>query len=178
MTPRLGTLVLEPASDRPDLMPATVAAALDGPLGEHVWVAEIDPGLADTAALTAAHELDPDDSGNCVIILGKRGGELRPAACVVMASTRADVNGLARKHLDARKASFAPQDWAVGETGMEYGGITPIGLPAGWPILVDRALSQREWVIVGSGLRRSKLALPGNALSLIPGAVVLDDLGI
>ncbi len=100
-------------------------------------------------------------SANCVIVLGKRGGEIRPAACVVLASTRADVNGLVRRTIDARKCSFAPQDWAVAETGMEYGGITPVGVPEGWPILVDRAVTEQPWVLLGSGLRRSKLALPG-----------------
>lgn len=177
MTPRLGGLELRPALDHPELMAAPVLAGLHGGIGSSAWVTEIDPGLADTAALIAAHGLDPDDSGNCVIVVGKRGGEKRPAACVVMSSTRADVNGLARKHLAARKASFAPQDWAVAETGMEYGGITPVGLPSGWPVLVDRAVTEREWVIVGSGLRRSKLILPGSTLSSLPGAVVLDGLG-
>lgn len=177
MTPRLGTLALQPARERPELLSPTVADAIQGELGKDAYVTEIDPVLADTAALIDAHGLDPDDSGNCVIVLGKRGGELRPAACVIMASTRADVNGLVRRHIDARRASFAPQDWAVGETAMEYGGITPIGLPDGWPVLIDSAVAKREWVIVGSGLRRSKLVLPGASLALIPNAVVLDGLG-
>jgi prolyl-tRNA editing enzyme YbaK/EbsC (Cys-tRNA(Pro) deacylase) len=176
MTPRLGSLDVRPAREHPELMAASVAAAVAGADAD-AWIAEIDPGLADTAALTAAHGLDPDDSGNCVIVVGKRGGVLRPAACVILSSTRADVNGLARKHLEARKASFAPQDWAVAETAMEYGGITPVGLPPVWPILIDRAVTEREWVIVGSGLRRSKLVLPGRFLTLLPGAVVLDGLG-
>ena len=82
-----------------------------------------------------------------------------------------------RRTIDVRKLSFAPQDWAVGETGMEHGGITPVGLPAAWPILVDRAVTEQPWVVVGSGLRRSKLVLPGAALATLPGAVVLDGLG-
>jgi len=177
MTPILGSLELQPALERPELLAPSVIEVLHGAIGRHAYVTEIDPGLADTAALIATHGLDPDDSGNCVIILGRRGGELRPAACVILASTRADVNGRARKHLEARKASFAPQDWAVKETSMEYGGITPVGLPADWPILIDRAVTEREWVIVGSGLRQSKLVLPGSALASLPGAVVLDGLG-
>ena len=59
---------------------------------------------------------------------------------MVLATTRADVNGVVRRRLDARKASFAPMDDAVALTGMEYGGITPIGLPADWPVLVDAAV--------------------------------------
>ena len=72
---------------------------------------------------------------------------------VVLATTRADVNGLVRRHLGARKASFAPQDVAVAESGMAYGGITPVGLPAGWPVLVDPAVAAAEFVVIGSGTR-------------------------
>jgi prolyl-tRNA editing enzyme YbaK/EbsC (Cys-tRNA(Pro) deacylase) len=69
-------------------------------------------------------------------------------------------------------------DRAVDETGMEHGGITPVGLPSGWPILVDRAVTEQEWIVVGRGLRRSKLVLPGAALAALPGAQVLDGLGL
>jgi prolyl-tRNA editing enzyme YbaK/EbsC (Cys-tRNA(Pro) deacylase) len=60
---------------------------------------------------------------------------------------------------------------------MEYGGITPVGLPADWPILVDEAVAAAPRVVVGSGIRGSKLWLPGSALTLLPGAVVLPGLG-
>jgi hypothetical protein len=99
------------------------------------------------------------------------------AACLVLATTRADVNGLVRRHLGARKASFAPQDVAVAESGMAYGGITPIGLPASWPVLVDAAVAAGELLVIGSGTRGSKLAVPGDVLARLPGAVVLEGLG-
>ena len=95
----------------------------------------------------------------------------------MLATTRADVNGLVRRHLDARKASFAPQDVAVAGSGMAYGGITPVGLPAGWPLLVDAAVAAGELLVVGSGTRGSKLAVPGDVLARLPGAAVLDGLG-
>ena len=94
----------------------------------------------------------------------------------MLATTRADVNGVVRRHLDARKASFAPMDDAVAQTGMEYGGITPLGLPTDWPVLVDRAVVTAGLVVVGSGLRRSKLALPGDALAELPAAEVIEGL--
>jgi prolyl-tRNA editing enzyme YbaK/EbsC (Cys-tRNA(Pro) deacylase) len=97
---------------------------------------------------------------------------------MVLATTKADVNSLVRKHLGARKASFAPMDAAVELTGMEYGGITPIGLPADWPILVDAAVAAAPVAVVGSGIRGSKLWLPGAALAGLPGAEVLDGLGV
>jgi prolyl-tRNA editing enzyme YbaK/EbsC (Cys-tRNA(Pro) deacylase) len=68
-------------------------------------------------------------------------------------------------------------DTAVSRTGMEYGGITPVGLPADWLLLVDRAVAAHRRVVVGSGLRRSKLWLSGALLAALPNAEVLDDLG-
>jgi prolyl-tRNA editing enzyme YbaK/EbsC (Cys-tRNA(Pro) deacylase) len=112
-----------------------------------------------------------------VVVAGRRDGATRFAACMVLATTRADVNGLVKRELDVRKASFAPMDTAVELTGMEYGGITPIGLPADWPIYVDEAVAHTLRVVIGSGVRRSKLTLPGAALADLPGAVVLADLG-
>jgi prolyl-tRNA editing enzyme YbaK/EbsC (Cys-tRNA(Pro) deacylase) len=179
----LGKLATQVATERSDLLAAPVLNALnawppDGPVGaDEVLVAPIDPELADTAAFCAAYDVTLDVSANCVVIMGKRDGVARYAVCLVLATTRADVNGLARRQLDVRKASFAPMAEAVDLTGMEYGGITPIGLPAGWPVLVDSAVAESEAVVVGSGVRRSKIVLPGAALAHLPGAVVVEGLG-
>ena len=160
-----------------DLVAAPVAAALSSWAGAtEVLVASIDPDLADTAAFCARYDVVPEDSANCVVIAGRRGDEVRYAACVVLASTRADVNGVVRRRLDARKASFASTIDAVELSGMEYGGITPIGLPPSWPVLVDRAVLDRGVVVIGSGLRRSKLALPSSALVDLPAVEVVDGL--
>jgi prolyl-tRNA editing enzyme YbaK/EbsC (Cys-tRNA(Pro) deacylase) len=117
-------------------------------------------------------------SANCVVVAGKRGGETTLAASVVLSTTRVDVNGVVRRQLGARKASFAAMDTATGETGMEYGGITPLGLPGGWPVLVDAAVVDLPYVLVGSGRRRGKLLVPGKAFAELPGAVVLEGLGV
>ena len=173
----MGQLETTPALDRPDLLADPVAKALtELDLADSVWVAEIDPGLADTAAFCERYGVAPAQSANCVVVTGRRDGQPRYAACLVLATTRADVNGLARRQLDVRKASFAPMDEAVSLTGMEYGGITAIGLPAGWPVLIDAAVAAAPMVVVGSGLRRSKLAVAGAALARLPGAAVLDGL--
>src|SRR5699024_11570126 len=95
------------------------------------------------------------------------------AACMLLATDREDVNGTVRRHLGARKASFAPMDETTSSTGMEYGGITPLGLPSGWPVLVDTAVVDTPEVVVGSGLRRSKHLVPGKLLSELPGAEVI-----
>lgn len=174
----LGTLQLVPALDRPDLLAGAVVRALHSwPQAGQVQVAEIDADLADTAAFCAAYDVPLAASANCVVVAGKRGEEVRYAACVVLATTRADVNGVVRKRLDARKASFAPREQTVDTTGMEFGGITPVGLPADWPVLVDSAVVGTDLVVVGSGLRRSKLVLPGAALADLPTAEVLAGLG-
>ncbi len=140
-------------------------------------MAAIDPELADTASFCAAYGRSLDESANCVVLAAKRSGETILAACVVLATTRADVNGLARRTVGARKASFAAMDVAVSASGMEQGGITPIGLPAAWPVLVDAAVARAGDVVVGSGLRRSKLLVPGALVAGLPGATVLDGLG-
>jgi len=171
----LGRLETVAAARRPDLLAAPVAAALSHlPTAE---VAEIDPALADTAALCAAYDLPLGTAANCVVVTGRRGDVVRHAACVVLATTRADVNGLVRRRLDARKASFASTDFAVEVSGMEYGGITPIGLPVDWLLLIDAAVASTPIVVVGSGLRRSKLVVPGAALADLPHAEVVDGLG-
>jgi prolyl-tRNA editing enzyme YbaK/EbsC (Cys-tRNA(Pro) deacylase) len=163
-----GTLNWQPWRD--DLVADPVAAALRGfSGGADVQAAAIDPELADTAAFCERYGVALEESANCVVIAGRRGEAVSYAACAVLATTRADVNGVVRRRLDARKASFAPMAAAVELTGMEYGGITPIGLP-GWPILVDEAVAAAPTVVIGSGLRRSKLAVPGELLTRLPSA--------
>jgi prolyl-tRNA editing enzyme YbaK/EbsC (Cys-tRNA(Pro) deacylase) len=173
----LGRLDAVPALDRRDLLAPPVAAFLESwPHAAQVAVAEIDPELADTAAFCERYDVGLDVSANCVVIAARRGDTTRYAACSVLATTRADVNGVVRRRLDARKASFAPMDDAVELTGMEYGGITPPGLPPDWPILVDTAVLDAGDVVIGSGVRRSKLLLPGALLAELPTAEVVDGL--
>ena len=172
-------LSFQPALSRPELLAAPVAATLrEWPEADEVLVAEIDPALADTAAFCERYGVSPTESANCVVIAGKRGGNTMYAACMVLATTRADVNGLVRRHLDARKASFAPVEAVRAVTGMEYGGITPVGLPADWPVLVDEGVAKTGSVVIGSGIRGSKLRLPGRLVAAIPAAQVLPGLGV
>jgi len=175
----IGGLTGAPALSRRELLAAPVAAVLERwPYAEQAEVVEIDPSLADTVALTTAYDLPLAASGNCVVVGGRRDGTERIAACVVRADTRADVNNLVRRRLDVRKASFLAMDEAVARTGMEYGGITPVGLPDEWRVLVDEELSSMPVVVIGSGVRRSKLLLPGRLLAELPRAEVVADLGV
>jgi prolyl-tRNA editing enzyme YbaK/EbsC (Cys-tRNA(Pro) deacylase) len=173
------SLTLRPALSRPDLLAKSVAAALaDWPaeIADEVEVAEIDPELADTAAFCKHYDIPPEESANCVIVAARRGGGTTFAACMVTAVTRADVNGVVRSRLGARKASFAPVDDVLAATGMEYGGITPLGLPPSWPVLVDAAVVRQPHVVIGSGIRGSKILLPGRLMASLPRAEVIDGL--
>ncbi|MFF7312231.1 YbaK/EbsC family protein [Streptomyces sp. NPDC008137] len=146
---------------------------------DQILYVDTDPEWADTAVFVEHYGRDLlERSANCVVVAGKRAGETTFAACVVLSTTRVDVNGVVRRQLGARKASFASMDTATGETGMEYGGITPLGLPDGWPVLVDAAVVDLPYVLVGSGRRRGKLLVPGKAFAELPGAVVLEGLGV
>jgi prolyl-tRNA editing enzyme YbaK/EbsC (Cys-tRNA(Pro) deacylase) len=176
-TPSLGRLESVPALDRPDLLADAVVAALQGwSYAGEVGVVEIDPAIADTAALSEAYDLGLDTGANCVVVGGRRDGEERVAACLVRADTRADVNNVVKRTLDVRKASFLSMDRAVEESGMEYGGITPVGLPASWRLLVDPRVLDMEVAVIGSGVRRSKLLIPGRLAAVLPNAETIDGL--
>ncbi|WP_166847269.1 YbaK/EbsC family protein [Isoptericola sp. BMS4] len=183
--PTLGDLPWVPALERPDLLAAPTLAALrawaerDERAAAQVAVAEIDPDHADTATLNDVHGLPPAASANCVLVAGRRGQDERIAACIVPATTFADVNTRVRKLLDARKASFLPQDRATGESGQEYGGIGPLGLPEAWRVLVDARFAEPgALALQGSGVRRSKILMTGELLCSLPGVEVVDDLGV
>ncbi len=163
-----GTLDWSPAAAHPELLAAPVGAAVGQVPG--ALVAPIDATHADTAAFCTAYDVALRASANCVVVAGRRGEATTYAAVMVLATHRADVNGIVRRHLGSRKISFAAMDDAVGLTGMEFGGITPVGLPAGWPVLVDDAVVDAGEVVVGSGLRCSKLLLTGRDLLTLPGA--------
>jgi prolyl-tRNA editing enzyme YbaK/EbsC (Cys-tRNA(Pro) deacylase) len=168
----VGTLDWQPALDHSELLARPVRDAI-AELGLECFVAPIDPSHADTAAFCAAYEVPPEVSANCVVVSGRRAEVFVMAACLVRATDRADVNRVIRKRLDVRKISFAGMDDAVRETGMEYGGITPIGLPPSWPILVDEAVARLGMIVVGSGIRGSKIAISGQSAASLPYAEVL-----
>lgn len=173
------SLIWVPAVERLQLLAGPVAKAVENePALVGAEVAEIDPAFADTEALCSHYDVEPGESANCVVVAGRRGDQVSFAACLVLASTRADVNGVVRKHLGARKASFAPLDEVVAETEMEFGGITPVGLPASWQLLIAEAVANHPRVVIGSGLRHSKLRLPGSAVVALPGAQVLPGLAV
>lgn len=174
-----GNLDVRPIVESHHLLAPSVVKAFDamGPAAvAQCGATEIDSNLADTAAFCTQYNVPQEASANCVVIAGKRGDTVRYAACVVLATTRADVNGMVKKYLDARKASFAAMDDAVNLTGMEYGGITPIGLPSEWALLIDERVAAAKELVIGSGIRGGKILAPGAVLAALPNAEVLVDL--
>jgi prolyl-tRNA editing enzyme YbaK/EbsC (Cys-tRNA(Pro) deacylase) len=177
MNINLGNLKFVPAKEHPEFVAPIVAEAISKLIGgEKIGVTEIDPNLSDTAAFCAEYKVGMNQAANCVILEAKRADRAWFAACVILGSTRADVNGLARRTLDARKVSFAPMEKAVAESTMEYGAITPVGLPVSWSILVDKAVADSKYVITGSGIRKTKLAIPGSLFASLPNVQVLEGL--
>lgn len=177
MNIKIGNLTTLPALSRLDLVAPVTEQALNTLSNiEEVGVAEIDPNFSDTAAFCEHYEVGPEQAMNCVIVEAVRGERKWLAACLIGGNARADINSTVRKFLEARRVSFAKMDEAVSKTGMEYGGITPIGLPNDWPILIDSNISISEYFIIGSGIRKSKLVVSGKALASLPNAHLLDGL--
>ncbi len=179
----MGTATWVKALDNLELLATPVADELRRmsesrpELAAQALVAEIDPAHADTTSMTERYDMELYLSCNCVLVAGKRAGEERIASAVVRATTRADVNHVVKQLLDVRKCSFWPQERAVEASGMEYGGITPMGVPESWRLLVDSRVAE-GFCVIGSGLRISKLAVPGALLAALPRAEVIEGLGI
>lgn len=144
-------------------------------LGIEAEVMPCDPALADTAAFCDHYGVSLDDSANAIVVVGKSDPR-RYVVCLALATTRLDVNGAVRKRLGARKASFASADETRELTGMEIGGVTPVGLPDGTEVWIDAAVMARERVVIGGGSRASKLFLSPNALTRLPGVEVVEGL--
>ncbi len=170
---KLGTLDFQPVESVLDLVSEPTKRGIVGNNLSGVVVAEIDQELSDTAVFCEKYQIAAENAVNCVIIEAKRADKVWYAACMIPATKKADVNGIVRKELDAKKVSFAPMGKATGLTGMEFGAINPIGLPADWPILVDINAANLNYAIIGSGIRKSKLLVTGKLLASLPNAKVL-----
>ena len=133
-----------------------------------------DPALADTAAFCAAYGFAPEDSANTIVVVGK-GSPPAYAACVVLATHRLDVNRVVKGRF-SRKSSFASPEETRALTGMEIGGVTAFGLPAGLPLWVDSAVMERERIVLGGGSRSWKVIAPPSILLTLPDVEVVEGL--
>ena len=161
-------------SDPARLLHAPTREALDA-LDVAYEVMECDPSLADTAAFVEAYGVPLERSANTIVVASK-GVEPQYAACVLLATTSLDVNNVVRREMGVRKASFAGGEPVRQLTGMEIGGVTPFGLPAELPVLVDARVMEPDWVILGGGNRSSKLRLAPDGLRALPSVRVIEGL--
>ena len=144
-------------------------------LGVPYEIVACDPELADTAAFCAHYGYAMEDSANTILVAGKS-DPVRFVACVVLATTRLDVNGLVRRRLGVKKASFADREQTMGLTGMAIGGVTAIGLPADVPLWIDSRVVERPRIVLGGGDRSSKILAPPGLLLALPNAEVIEAL--
>lgn len=144
-------------------------------LGVAYEVVECDPALADTAAFCEAYGYSVEDSANAIVVVGKADPPIF-AMCLVLASSRLDVNKVVRKKLAVRKCSFASSDQTVELTGMQIGGVTPFGTVRRLPLWIDANVMNREHLIIGGGTRDRKLLVPPATLAAHPDAEVVDGL--
>jgi prolyl-tRNA editing enzyme YbaK/EbsC (Cys-tRNA(Pro) deacylase) len=157
-----------------ELLHPAVVEALDRYAVE-VEVMPCDPDLADTAAFVEAYDVPLDQSANTILVASK-GAEPTFVACVLLATTSLDVNNVVRREMGVRKASFARADPVRELTGMEIGGVTPFGLPADLPVLVDARVMRPAWIILGGGNRSSKLRVAPDVLRAIPTVRIVEGL--
>ena len=158
-------------SNENDQVPASVRAAMAAS-GCDYEIMDCDPELADTAVFCAHYGHAMENSANAILVKSKTGEE-KFAACVLLATTRLDVNKVVRKKLGARKVSFADPEETKRITGMELGGVTPPGLPADLPLWVDARVMRRPFVILGAGTRSAKIKVdPAYFLTLSQAEVV------
>jgi prolyl-tRNA editing enzyme YbaK/EbsC (Cys-tRNA(Pro) deacylase) len=177
----VGLLIFESAIDHLEWLAIPVQNLIKNWQGktpvEEILATQIDPDFAGSAEFCEKYGVQPNEGANCIIVKGKRGEAVKYAACLVPVDKRADVNKTVKKFLDVSNISFAPMDFAVEASGMEYGSITVVGLPADWPILIDKSLVEKKYLVVGGGLRSAKLLVPGKALAELPNTFVIEGLG-
>ncbi len=171
-------LEFKPIIDNPPLVSDAVfklANALKN--NKEILVSEINPKFMGGKELCEHYGINPSEGANCVIVEAVKGDTCNFVAVVVPVGYRADLNGFVRKYLKARRVSLAPIDKVLKETGMEYGSITPFGLPENWKILIDGSLMAKEKIIIGSGKQISKLLLPTAIFKELPNVEIIERLG-
>ncbi len=155
--------------------PETAVGEALSRLGIAHRVLACDPAAADTAVFCERYGIPAEDTANTILVAIKRAPRAY-VACVVLATTRLDVNHGLRELLGEKRLSFANAEEAVALTGMQVGGVTPFGLPEAIPVFVDAALMERPEVVLGGGGRSTKLRLAPAELRKLPGLQVVAGL--
>jgi prolyl-tRNA editing enzyme YbaK/EbsC (Cys-tRNA(Pro) deacylase) len=151
-----------------------VRGVLDG-LGVPYEIMTIDPDFADTAQFCAKYGIPLDQSANTIIVASKKEPK-QYCACLVLATTRLDVNHAVKKLMNASRVSFASAEETKDLTGMLIGGVTVFALPDDLPIYVDERVMAPDWIIVGGGGRSTKVKLAPDGLRRLPNVIVVPGL--
>ena len=138
-------------------------------------VLECLPELADTAAFCEHYHVALDQAANTILVASRKVEPTRYAVCVVLGTTRLDVNQKVCELLGVKKASFADAETTMQRTSMLIGGVTPFGIGDA-PIYVDGAVMRQPEVVMGGGNRSSKLLLNPQELLKLPHVTVIDGL--
>ena len=164
------------ANNASDDAAAKVLATLQS-LGIEHEVMDCDPELADTAVFCAHYNIPPEVSANVIIAAGKSDPR-QYAACVLLATTRLDVNKCVRKKMGVKKCSFASADETKALTGMEIGGVTALGLPESLPLWIDSKVMQCDYIILGGGSRSIKIRISPAVFDLTPNTEIVEGLAL
>ena len=155
---------------------ASVVAALDR-AGARYEVLDCDPAFADTASFCARYGIDPGDSANAILVATRREPKVH-ALCLVLATTRLDVNHAVADLMGVKKLSFASGEETAQLTGMVLGGVTPFAIPQSLPLYVDARVVRRPTVIVGGGSRAKKVRVDPEIFTRLPGCRVVEGLAM
>jgi prolyl-tRNA editing enzyme YbaK/EbsC (Cys-tRNA(Pro) deacylase) len=156
-----------------DLHPVVAAALSENGLEYEVLACP--PELADTAEFSAFYGFSLDEAANTILVASRKVDPPVYAVCVVLGSTRLDVNHAVRDLLGVKRVSFADAETTVALTGMEIGGVTAPGIQ-GLPVLVDQAVLGQARVVMGGGNRTSKILLAPAELLKLPGVRFVEGL--
>jgi prolyl-tRNA editing enzyme YbaK/EbsC (Cys-tRNA(Pro) deacylase) len=140
-------------------------------------VVEIDPDLADTADFCREYNYPLDQAANTLVVASKRGPKVF-SCCVVLATTRLDVNRRVKGLMEVSRVSFASAEQMAELTGMKVGGVTPFGIPLDVPMYVDSRVMACDWIILGSGNRDAKIKIDPAVFGEIPNAQVIENLAM
>ncbi len=152
----------------------SIRQALDD-AGVDYEILDCDPSLADTAAFCEYYGHPMEKSANAILVKSK-GGEPRFVLCVLLATTRLDVNNAVRKRMGVKKVSFATTEETREQTGMEIGGVTPLGLPKPIPLWVDQRIAALDYIILGAGSRSAKITVAPHLFEKLPNAMFVEGL--
>ena len=155
---------------------AAVRAELDRLEARYEWM-PCDPDFADTAAFCARYGIPPGESANAILVAARKDPALR-SLCLVLATTKLDVNHKVSELMGVKKLSFASAEETRGATGMLIGGVTPFGLPTPLPIYVDSRVMTLASVVVGGGSRSSKVRVAPEVFSRLPGCLIIEGLAL